>query len=645
MNKTKKVFDLIQLLIHQHDYQTANELAKSLEVSPRTIHNYLRSPEFTALVQPNELEKTPNSGIKLHLTSQRKIHILSKIKHSALIPVNEHNFDDFTFILIQLFTEKNYLAYQMLEKKLYKSSSSIQIILQEVESFISKFSCELIYLRNKGVKLVGSETDIRSLFLFVLTNYLSFHDDSRQFDRISKRTEAILDTFFTPKEKEDLVHLADVCETAMKTSICENDYNLLLLYLMIIIIRLRNHFYSTEVSNKTMEKSVEFQYAILLKFHMEQLFQISFPDSELSYLSRILMSTRKQTNMMTESHESKVIDQFIELVGMRLNIDLSQDKELSRNLNTHLRPAINRMKQGIPFSNPLLDYIKNDYTEVYLSVLTTIDDLERMENIYFDANEIGYICLHIIAAISRPENISAIKTALICKEGLSIEQFLVHIISSYFKEIEITEVYRSNTMDELDLAEFDLVINSTKALVESSKVVEISTSFTQKDFSAIKHFINFHVLEKELKKSYLQDHLLYFIMNYTTQEEFINSCCQYLLQHNYVTSHFPSTVFDRQKKSTTYVARGIAVLHGSKEEVLHSSVLIINLEKEIEWDGYQVRTVIFIVSNDENPTIFSQLLRQVMRIASSDSLTEKLHACAGLDDVFMLLENVETKIR
>lgn len=645
VNKTTKVMDLIQILIRQNGYLTANELAKELIVSPRTIHNYLKSTEFTSLIYSNELEKTPNAGIKLNLTSQRKIQLLAKIKKTTLIPINEHNFNDFTSILIQLVTEKNYLSYKTLEKKLYKSSSSIQALLQEVTSFISKFSCEIVYLKNNGVKLVGSENDIRSLFLFVLTNYLSFHDEDNQFDRISKRTEAILHTFFTHKEKDELVHLADVCETAMKVNICENDYNLLLLYLMIIIIRLKNNFYSNEIYNTSIEKSVEYQYAILLKFHIEQRFQLTFPDSELSYLSRILMSTRKQTNIMTESNESKVIDRFIELIGTRLNIDLRQDKELSRNLNTHLRPAINRMKQGIPFSNPLLDYIKNDYTEVYLSVLTTIDDLEKMENIYFDANEIGYICLHIIAAISRPENINTIHTALICNEGLSIEQFLINLISSYFKELNITEIYRSNTIDELDATEFDLIINSTGAIIKSPNVVEISPSFTQKDFSIVKHFINFNALEKELKKSYLQDHLLYFKMSFTNQEEFIDRCCHYLLENHYVTNRFSSTVFERQKKSSTYVARGIAVLHGSKEEVLRSSVLIINLGKEIEWEGYRVKTIIFIVSNDENPTVFSQLLRQVMRIASSDFLTTKLHACEDLGDVFSLLENMEKKMR
>lgn len=641
VKKTKKIHELINILMNQKDYITVNELANKIDVSSRTIHNYLDSSEFSALIYQNEINKIPNVGIKITLTNNRKINVLSKIKSISYVPVTKNNYDDFTFIMIHLFTAKDYLSYSYIEKNLYKSSSGIQNIVLEIEAFVSKFSCKLVYIRNHGLKVEGSESDIRSLFLFVITNYISFADDHHQTNRLSVRTESILNTFFSQNEKENLIHLGEFCETAMNTNICENDYNLLLLYLMIIVIRLKNQFISDEKIEPKIENSMEFQYAVLLKFHMENKFQIKVPENELYYLARILMSTRKQINVITEYSENKVINRFIHLVSIRLNIDLTKDNELSRNLYTHLRPAINRMKQGIPFSNPLLDHIKNDYTEVYLSVLTTIDDLEKIENIYFDSNEIGYICLHIIAAINRPENVSSLKVALICNEGLSIELFLINLIESYFKEIEITEVYRSNSINDLQPNKYTLIINSTKAIVIASNVISIDPSFTDEDFIKIKHFITFSNIESELNKVYLDEYLTISRRKLLSQESFIKESCSYLFKNGFVTNKFTNTVFERQQKSSTYVARGIAVLHGSKEEVIQPTVMIVNLEKEIEWDGYNAKTVIFIVTNDSNSSIFSQLLRQVMRIASSDQLTERLYVCENVDDVYELLEEVK----
>ncbi|MGX6979298.1 BglG family transcription antiterminator [Vagococcus elongatus] len=641
MRRMKKIHELVQHLINQKDYVTANNLAKIIDVSPRTIYNYLESTDFSNLIHHNEIEKTPNLGIKVSLSNNRKLSILAKIKKMSILPIANNNYDDFTFIMIHLFLSQDYLTYSFIEENIYKSPSSIHNIIQEIEIFVSKFSCELVYLRNQGFKLIGPEQDIRSLFLFTVTNYISVENQITQDSRISTRNETILDSFFFPDEKASLIQLAELSEAAMNNNICENDYNLLLLYLMIIIIRIRNGFISGEEENKQIEESIEFQYAVLLKFHIENKFDINVPKNELYYLTRILMSTRKQVNVIAYSKENKVISQFILLVSKRLNIDLTNDQELTRNLHTHLRPAINRMKQGIPFSNPLLDHIKNDYTEVYLSVLIAIDDLEKMENIYFDSNEIGYICLHIIAAINRPENINSLKTALICKEGLSIEQFLKNIIESYFKEIEIIKVYRTNSLAELDFQNYNLIINSSQFNLDIPNMVSITPSFTDEDFSKLKHFITFTKIENEVNKNYLQKFLLFFQKEIPSQDDFIKKSCSYLFSNRFVTELFAETVFKRQKQSSTYIARGIAVLHGSKEEVIQPAVMIVNLKKEIDWEGYKVKTAIFIISNDTNSSVFSQLLRQIMRIASSDQLTNRLHTCKNVDDVYDLLEEVK----
>ncbi|WP_028274660.1 BglG family transcription antiterminator [Atopococcus tabaci] len=645
MPKLKKVHKLIQLLLQQKDALTVKELAEYIDVSERTIHNYFQSAEFSSFIRKNELKKIPNVGVTLDISPDRKVELLSKLKNQSVLPVSFNNLDDFTFILVEVFTKKEPIPLTYLENHLYKSTSSIQNIIQDVQAFVSRFSCELKQIKGRGIKLQGKENDIRSLFLFVLTNYLSSTDNEFQHNRITARTKFVLSAFLDEEDQKRLIQLVNVYEKAIDSNVCENDYNLLLLYLLIILIRTRNQFYIEESITPDITQSAEFQYAILLKFHIEQYFYVALPDNEIHYLSKILMSTRKQTNATTEITENKVINEFISEVGTQLNVDLSQDDALSRNLITHLRPAINRMKQGIPFSNPLLDHIKNEYTEIYLLVLTTIERLERKENIFFDSNEIGYICLHIIAALNRSRNSKTFKTALVCNEGLSIELFLSDTIQSLFKEVEITNIFRSNTINELIPENFDLIVNTTNTEINAPNVVEISNLFSQKDFNTLKHFIAFRSIETSPKRDSLYEYLRFFKDNSTSQEEFIYSSCHYLLEEGDVTDRFPYTVTERQQKSSTYVARGIAVLHGSKEEVLRPSIVISNLTNPIEWDGYKVKTVIFIVSDDQNPKMFQILLRKIMRIASSDDLTEELYTCKNLDDVYKLLSEVNTSLQ
>ncbi|GGP07825.1 BglG family transcription antiterminator [Oceanobacillus neutriphilus] len=640
-NKIKKIHALISELLSTNDYITVEELSEAVNVSPRTIHNYLNSMEFSSIISKAEIERRPNLGVKLSLNKKRKLEVQAKLQNVSFAPISKYNYDDFAFIMIHLFMMKHYLALSYIKENLYISSSSLQNIVNDINDFSSKFSCEIIYFKNKGLKILGSENDIRSLFLFVITNYISFSSNGDQKGRLSQRTELIIDTFFNQKEKKDLLDLVEYYEKAMQSRVCENDFNLILLYLMIVIVRLKGGNISKENNINDMESSMEYQYAIMLKFHIENKFNIEVPSSELIYLAKILMSARKQMNVINENNENDVIDSFIQTISTGLNIDLTMDEELNKNLQTHLRPAINRMKQGIPFSNPLLNHIKNEYTEVYLFVLTTIEDIEKNENIYFDSNEIGYICLHIIAAINRPKNINSIKTTLICEEGLSIEIYLKNKIEASFKEIEIINIHRTDSFKDFELTKYDLIINSTHSKMNSPNEVSISSIFSEDDYIKIKHYITFNQTKKQYEKDDLFKYLTTVRKKYSSQQEFIYNNCNYLFQNGYVTESFIDTVVERLKKSSTYVARNIAVIHGSKEEVLEDIVMIVNLTESITWEGYNVKTIIFIVTKIDNSNLFVHLLRQIMRIASSDGLANKLHSCENNHDLFKLLEEVK----
>ena len=56
--------------------------------------------------------------------------------------------------------------------------------------------------------------------------------------------------------------------------------------------------------------------------------------------------------------------------------------------------------------------------------MTTIDKIEEREHIYFDANELGFICLHIVGALNRSRNIRSIRCLLICDAGITFDPIL-----------------------------------------------------------------------------------------------------------------------------------------------------------------------------------------------------------------------------
>ena len=62
-NKFQKLLNV--LLDNKNEYITVKSISTQMEVSPRTVHNYLNSPEFLQFIYPASLDKKSNKGICL----------------------------------------------------------------------------------------------------------------------------------------------------------------------------------------------------------------------------------------------------------------------------------------------------------------------------------------------------------------------------------------------------------------------------------------------------------------------------------------------------------------------------------------------------------------------------------------------------
>ena len=276
-----------------------------------------------------------------------------------------------------------------------------------------------------------------------------------------------------------------------------------------------------------------------------------------------------------------------------------------------------------------------------MAVMTTIEDIEDIENIMFDSDELGYICLHIIAAVNRPSNIKKINTALICNEGLSIEIFLKNIIESYFREIEISNIFREMNIQQLNPSDYSLILNTTSHKYNQNNIVNISKNFTSYDHSLIRHSLFQIKNEVNIDSHVISNYLLFYhTTKVYTQESLIKHYCKDLFEHNYVTDEFYESVLQRMKSSGTYIARGIALPHGSKDFVQRSVISLIHLETPILWDNESTDLVILVAINDKDAKNYSYLFRKIMRIASNDDLSKELKHCTTDEQLHELLNKV-----
>ncbi len=639
MNKYSRYITILKELVSTNNYMTISHIAKACNSSVRTIHSDINSPDFIALLSGASIEKKQNLGIRL-IANKKQMDSIYSILNTPIENDNKDGLNDFNYILLKLLTSNSQLNIDKLSKDMYKSKSSIISIIDEIETFVTMHNCSLIRKPNFGIYLEGPEENIRNMFYKIILDIpirnIHRNDlDARIPDDLCVKMEMVFSKDFIKK----IISIVKTSEINLNTYYCDYDFGAVVLKCCIIVKRNQIHKYIDY--KKYFDKSIqEYYVASIMKINIENEFHLTLSEQEIYSLEKVIISTRKQINQLQiqKKFDESILDKFINLLSTHLNVDLNSDHELKVNLSNHLRPAIRRMKYGIYSENPLLDSIKAKYADIYIAVMTNIDKIEETENIFFDSNELGFICLHVVCALNRSKRIRSVKAVLLCDEGLAFESLIKSSVESSFNEIHICETYRYSDFTDLDFNQYDLVLNATNNRIIHKNVINIDLMFSEKYQAQVRHWLFAREIESTITlKDELQDYLLYFTDNSTSKDELITKYCSYLNEVGYVTPEYEQSVFDRINFSSTAIQRGVAVCHGAKKYVNKSVILIIHLENPIPWDSQLVDIIFFATISDDINKNYSKIFRKLLHIVSDDELTYALKNCTSTDDIQTLL--------
>src|SRR5699024_10895023 len=189
---------------------------------------------------------------------------------------------------------------------------------------------------------------------------------------------------------------------------------------------------------------------------VEEKLEVNFPQDEIAYITIHLLGTKmlNQTNAGEEAVEQVLDNEMNQLVMLALdkieeesNLDIKYDQELIMGLGLHLKPAINRYKYAMNFRNPMLADIKKTYPLALAAGVIEVLAIEAKTEIEINENEIGYLALHIGAAIERRKYQSGPKRCLIvCASGLGTAQLIYYRLKAKFAQdlnvVETTEYYK-----------------------------------------------------------------------------------------------------------------------------------------------------------------------------------------------------------
>lgn len=451
------------------------ELASAFKVSPRTIRYDLdKIDNFLKDYNLPQLIRKPNVGVQFVESNEVRNRVMSLLNgnksYTYVLSPQERE----QLILNELFRVKSYITIKGLADLLAVSRGTVINDLKRVRDWLSAQNLKLKSSRRYGIKIEGSEIDLRRAIIKLLLNNIEIEQALNILKASVRRCMNMeiaeqVKKMFEDLDVEIIENAVQMAEKQLDTVFSDRTYSGLVIHLALAIKRIQLGKDITMSDNELarLKLTKEFAVASSIAKNLEQNFNIKIPLAEIGYITIHLLGGKvTTTNVFIKENWAKLqvlTAQIIQDIQTKINADFSMDDELYKGLMEHLAPTIYRLKHGLPLNNPILEEIKNNYPDIFKAVRNGLTALENFVGCKIPDEEAGYIAIHFGAALERIKSTKqkTCRALVVCGTGVGTAKLLSSRIKAEFKNVEIIGPIASRQVEEVVLKNKPNLIVST----------------------------------------------------------------------------------------------------------------------------------------------------------------------------------------
>ncbi|UOQ94584.1 BglG family transcription antiterminator [Halobacillus shinanisalinarum] len=622
---------------------TSQYLAKVTDVTSRTTRDDIK--HLDELLEGAKIDSIRAKGYQLDIQdNQRFLHYLKKVYQEqvvtdSIIPNSPE--ERIRYMIKRLLLEDSYIKLEDLSEDMHISKSTIQNDLKRVKKILKKYDIDMDKRPNYGLKLQGSELKLR----FCMSEYV--------FDRAKKAeasNEIRTDQLFSLTETELSVIWTIMIEEIQENEITPSDIAIKNLYIHIAIackrIKSGNHVSIYKANLEEIRNQKEYNVADRIVAKVEYCLQLTFPHEEVAYIAIHLMGTKmiSQTNMNEEKIRD-FLDEDIQQVTLailnkieeKFDLGIRHDRELIVGLALHLKPAINRYRYGMNIRNPMIDDIKANYPLVFETGIVASMVLEEVMGVTIDENEIGYLALHIGAAIERRKMKKGPKRCLIvCASGFGSAQLLKYKLQSEFdSKLEIAATTEYYKLQQCSLENIDFIVSSIP-IPDSLPipVIEVNTILGENDLERIKTMVFKNSISLF---DYVKESLVFLDQPFSTQEQVLNFLYDELRNKGLVHHGFLKALYEREAVAPTAFGNLVAVPHPITPLSEQTFLTFCTLKRPIEWGEKRVQFICLLSVKKDSTEDLQSMYEMLGKIIDDVSLVEDLIRSKSCSEFIKLL--------
>lgn len=510
MPKTREK-EILKKLIKSDSPLVIKELARQLEVSPRTIRYDLDKIE--SWLNENGLKLQRKQGVGIYLKDSAKDELKNildmEIDYKRAYTPEERQ----QLILKELLERDEPVIIKEFEINLDVSEGTIINDLNKVENWLQQRNLELLRKPNYGIEIRGDEDNWRRA-VFDFLEESSSREDASSILNLFKKQNNLSSFISSYQELLNLINSSQVktikdiirrIEKKLDFSFTDAAFSALVLHIVIAVQRILKNRDINMNSRQLLllKKKKEFGIAGKIVAELEDKFELEIPESEIGYITLHLLGAKFRRKGEVDFNNDKLFDdrllnltyQLIEIAGRILNLNLTNDQDLIYGLALHLKPTLNRIKYNLNIENQLVNDIKDKYPEIYRASKIAAGVVQTEIQGEISEEEIGFIAMHIGAAVERknikPAAVQKLKTALVCSTGIGTTQILAERIKSEFSNLEIVDSYSYHDIEYNDfkLNEIDFIISTIELPEIELKNVQVNPLLKEEDIENIEKLI------------------------------------------------------------------------------------------------------------------------------------------------------------
>ncbi|MGP4063624.1 BglG family transcription antiterminator [Oceanobacillus sp. M65] len=635
MNSRMKV--ILKELMQSETYVTGKYLANINKVSTRTTRDDIRNLNIELADYGALVESIMSKGYKLVIKDEQLFrNFLTEMSEYLYMRDDVHPQtpkERVHFIMVRLLLEELYIKLEDLAEELFVSKSTVQNDLKDVKRILLAYDITLDSRPNHGLMIKGDEVKVRFCIAEIM------------FNRTQGDGFNYLDPLFSFLTKAELDTIQDIILTQIKAhSITLSDIAIqnLVVHIAIAYERIRsgNHVTLYRLDAQQIEEQTEYVVAHNIVDSIQKTFLITFPQEETAYIAIHLLGTKMLTfdakgdrlEQVMEAEILETVTKMLERVESELSLGVKDDQELVMALCLHLKPAINRYKYGMNIRNPMLADIKRNYPLAFEAGILAGLVIEQHTETKINENEIGYLALHIGAAIERRKITSGpLRCLVVCASGLGTAQLIYYRLKNRFGEsldvVGTTEYYK---LKKRSLEGIDFIISSIPIREEFPiPILEVNAVLSSNDMEKVDRFL---AKEQNNTSRLFKRELMFLNMDFKSREETMTYISEQLMQRSLVEETFLSSIYKREEVAPTSYGNLVAIPHPITPQSSQTFLAVCTLQEPIEWKEKQVQFVCVLCVKKNSQEDLQFMYEALGEIVASRPLVEKLISAKNYDE-------------